>query len=81
MTKPLRIGRVYEGKVVSIKEFGAFIELAPGREGLCHVSELSNEYVQNVADVCGIGDEMQVKVIDIDPQGRIKLSRKAAMRE
>ena len=81
MTKPLKIGKVYDGKVVSIKDFGAFVELAPGREGLCHVSELSNEYVQNVADVCKIGDEMQVKVIDVDPQGRIKLSHKAAMRE
>ncbi len=77
MTQPMQVGKVYTGKIVSIKEFGAFIELAPGREGLCHVSELSTEYVQNVSDVCKVGEECQVKVIAIDPQGRVKLSRKA----
>ena len=81
MTQPMKVGKVYTGKIVSIKEFGAFIELAPGREGLCHVSELSSEYVKNVADVCKVGEECQVKVIAIDPQGRVKLSRKAVEAE
>ncbi|MBI9016581.1 MAG: polyribonucleotide nucleotidyltransferase [Phycisphaerae bacterium] len=79
MTKPLKIGSVYTGKVVAIKEFGAFIELAPGREGLCHISEISNDFVRNVTDVCKVGDEMEIKVIAIDDQGRIKLSHKAVM--
>jgi len=78
MTMPLQVGRIYDGRVVSIKDFGAFIELAPGREGLCHVSELSSKYVESVSNFCKINDEMKVKVIDIDNQGRIKLSRKAA---
>ncbi len=77
MTQPMQVGKIYTGKIVSIKEFGAFIELAPGREGLCHVSELSSGYVKNVSDVCSVGEECQVKVIAIDPQGRVKLSRKA----
>jgi polyribonucleotide nucleotidyltransferase len=71
----------YTGKVVSIKDFGAFVEIAPETDGLCHVSELSNHYVDRVTDVVNVGDEVQVKVILIDDQGRIKLSRKAALRE
>src|SRR5204863_1046762 len=66
---------------VSIKEFGAFVEIAPETDGLCHVSELSNQYVDRVDDFVKIGDEVKVKVILIDDQGRIKLSRKAAMDE
>ncbi len=77
MTMPLQVGKVYEGRVVSIKEFGAFIELAPGREGLCHVSELSGSFVKNVSDFCKVNDMLTVKVIAVDPQGRIKLSHKA----
>ena len=81
MTKPVEIGKVYNGRVVSIKDFGAFIEIAPGKEGLCHISELAGGYVESVSDVCRMGDDLQVKVIAIDEQGRIKLSRKAAMTE
>ena len=81
MTQPMQVGKTYSGKVVSVKDFGAFIELAPGREGLCHVSELSTDYVKNVSDVCKVGDEFEVKVIAIDPQGRVKLSRKAVEAE
>ncbi|MDA7950777.1 MAG: polyribonucleotide nucleotidyltransferase [Pirellulaceae bacterium] len=81
MCAPLPIGKVYDGKVVSIKDFGLFIELFPGREGLCHVSELSNGFVQNIDGFCEVGEEMKVMVIDIDDQDRIKLSRKRAIEE
>jgi polyribonucleotide nucleotidyltransferase len=81
MTAEVKVGRIYTGKVVSIREFGAFIEIAPETDGLCHVSELSDRYVENVDDVIQMGDEVRVKVILIDDQGRIKLSRKAAMKE
>ena len=81
MTAEVKIGKIYTGKVVSIKDFGAFVEIAPETDGLCHVSELSNHYVDRVTDVVNVGDEVPVKVILIDDQGRIKLSRKAALRE
>lgn len=77
----VKIGRVYRGRVSAVKDFGAFIEVSPGLDGLCHISELSDEYVQNVNDVCKIGDEMDVKVILVDDTGRIKLSRKAVILE
>jgi polyribonucleotide nucleotidyltransferase len=67
--------------VTSIKDFGAFVEILPGRDGLCHISELSNEYVGSVADICSVGDSMKVKVIAVDEQDRVKLSRRAAMEE
>ncbi len=81
MTAEVKVGKIYQGRVVSIKEFGAFVEIAPETDGLVHVSELSDRYVQNVTDFINIGDEVRVKVILIDDQGRIKLSRKAAMKE
>jgi polyribonucleotide nucleotidyltransferase len=81
MTAEVKIGKIYTGRVVSIKDFGAFVEIAPETDGLVHVSELSNNYVDRVTDVVNVGDDVQVKVILIDDQGRIKLSRKAAMVE
>jgi polyribonucleotide nucleotidyltransferase len=81
MTAEVKIGKIYNGTVVSIKDFGAFVEIAPETDGLCHVSELSDKYVQNVNDVVNVGDAVKVKVILIDDQGRIKLSRKAALKE
>jgi polyribonucleotide nucleotidyltransferase len=81
LTASIQIGRVYEGRVTSVKDFGAFVELVPGKDGLCHISELSDEYVSSVGDVCRVGDVMRVKVIAVDDQDRVKLSRKAAMRE
>ncbi|MCS7034336.1 MAG: S1 RNA-binding domain-containing protein, partial [Phycisphaerae bacterium] len=81
MTAEVKVGKIYTGKVVSIKEFGAFVEIAPETDGLCHVSELSDQYVERVEDVVKIGEEIPVKVILIDDTGRIKLSRKAAMQE
>jgi polyribonucleotide nucleotidyltransferase len=81
MTAEVKVGKIYNGKVVSIREFGAFIEIAPETDGLCHVSELSDKYVERVEDIINLGDEVRVKVILIDDQGRVKLSRKAAMKE
>ena len=73
------VGKVYEGKVKSIKDFGAFIEILPGKEGLCHISELEHRRVHRVEDVLSEGDITQVKVIGIDDAGKIKLSRKAIL--
>lgn len=81
LTATVEVGRVYEGRVTSIKDFGAFIEIMPGKDGLCHISELSDQYVGSVGDVCKVGDPMRVKVIAIDDQDRVKLSRKALLRE
>jgi len=81
LTASIQVGRIYEGRVTSIKDFGAFVELVPGKDGLCHISELSDDYVSSVGDVCRVGDMMRVKVIAVDDQDRVKLSRKVAMRE
>jgi polyribonucleotide nucleotidyltransferase len=81
ITEEVKVGKIYTGRVASIKDFGAFIEIAPGQDGLCHISELDEGYVKNPSDVCKVGDEMRVKVILIDDQGRVKLSRKAALKE
>jgi polyribonucleotide nucleotidyltransferase len=81
MTAEVKVGKIYNGKVVSIKDFGAFVEIAPETDGLCHVSELSDKYVDRVDDIVQMGQEIKVKVLLIDDQGRIKLSRKAAMEE
>jgi polyribonucleotide nucleotidyltransferase len=80
ITEDVQIGRIYDGKVISIKDFGAFIEIQEGQDGLCHISELDENYVRSVSDVVKIGDMVKVKVIAIDEQGRVKLSRKAAMK-
>jgi polyribonucleotide nucleotidyltransferase len=77
----LEIGKIYRARVVSIKEFGAFVEFIPGREGLVHVSELANFRVKQVEDIVQIGDEIWVKLQGVDDKGRVRLSRKAAMEE
>jgi polyribonucleotide nucleotidyltransferase len=79
LTQEIKVGNIYEGKVSSIKEFGAFIEIAPGRDGLCHISELDVGYVGRVEDVVRVGDKVTVKVIAIDDQDRVKLSRKVLL--
>ncbi|MEM9167158.1 MAG: polyribonucleotide nucleotidyltransferase [Planctomycetota bacterium] len=79
LTESIKVGAIYEGKVVSVKDFGAFVELAPGTDGMCHISELDNGYVKSVTDVVKIGDVIRVKVIQVDEQGRIKLSRKVLL--
>jgi polyribonucleotide nucleotidyltransferase len=73
------IGRIYTGKVKRIMDFGAFIEILPGTEGLCHISQLDDKRVAKVTDVVSEGDEVLVKVIEIDKMGKIRLSRKEAM--
>jgi polyribonucleotide nucleotidyltransferase len=75
----IKVGSIYEGRIVSIKEFGAFVELAPGTDGMCHISELAHGFVKAVTDVVKVGDSIKVKVINVDDTGRIKLSRKALM--
>ncbi|MBN1457462.1 MAG: polyribonucleotide nucleotidyltransferase [Sedimentisphaerales bacterium] len=82
MTTPPKVGKIYaNSKVVSVKDFGAFVEISPGVEGLCHISELSDGYIKNVEDVCKMGETIPVKLLSIDDQGRYKLSRKAALIE
>ena len=73
------IGSIYKGKVVRIMNFGAFVEIAPGKDGLVHISKLDKERVNKVEDVVSIGDEIVVKVMEIDEQGRINLSRNDAL--
>jgi polyribonucleotide nucleotidyltransferase len=75
------LDRVYLGKVKSIKEFGAFVEIMPGTEGLLHISQIAESRIRAVADVLSEGDLVTVKVIEIDPNGKIRLSRKSALRE
>ena len=81
MTKEIGIGELYQGTVVSIKEFGAFVEVLPGKDGLCHISELADFRVNKVEDVVKMGDSIWVKCIGVDDKGRVKLSRKAAMKD
>lgn len=81
ITKEVVVGEIYKGKVTRILDFGAFVEIFPGQEGLVHISELAPGFVKSVADLVSEGEKMQVKVIRIDDQGRINLSRKAAMGE
>jgi polyribonucleotide nucleotidyltransferase len=80
-TATVQIGKIYNGRVTSIKDFGAFVEILPGRDGLVHISEFSSGYVSSVGDVCRVGDEMKVLVIDVDEHDRVKLSRKRAHEE
>ena len=81
MTKEIEIGVTYQGRVVSTKEFGAFVEVLPGKEGLVHISELADFRVKRTEDVVKSGDMIWVKCIGIDDKGRVKLSRKAALKE
>ncbi len=82
ITTPPKVGKIYNNsKVVSIKDFGIFVEITPGVEGLCHISELNDTFVKNIEEVCKVGDLIPVKLLLIDDQGRFKLSRKAALAE
>ncbi len=80
-TATVQIGKIYDGTVSSIKEFGAFVEILPGRDGLVHISELSTGYISNIDKVVGVGDAMKVIVIDVDEHDRVKLSRRRALEE
>jgi polyribonucleotide nucleotidyltransferase len=79
LTKEVEVGETYTGKVMRIMNFGAFVEILPGKEGLVHISKLAHERVGKVEDVVSIGDEIKVKVIEIDDQGRVNLSHKATL--
>jgi len=81
LTAEVKVGHVYTGKVVTIKPFGAFVEIMPETDGMCHISELSDGYVEKVEDVVKLGDTVRVKVVSVDESGRIKLSRKAVLKE
>lgn len=81
IAEEIKVGRVYNGTVSSVKDFGAFVEIAPGKDGLCHISELAEGFVKSVGDVCKVGDKLEVKVIAVDEQNRVKLSHKAVLIE
>ena len=81
MTAEAEIGKIYRGKVVTVKEFGAFVEFLPGKDGLVHISELANFRVKKTEDIVKVGDEITVKCLGVDEKGRVRLSRKAAMEE
>lgn len=81
IVKEVEVGETYLGKVTKIMNFGAFVEVLNGKEGLVHISQISNERVNKVEDVLKVGDEILVKVTEIDKQGRINLSRKALLNE
>jgi polyribonucleotide nucleotidyltransferase len=81
MTAEAEVGKIYRGKVVTVKEFGAFVEFLPGKDGLVHISELANFRVKQTEDIVKVGDEITVKCLGVDEKGRVRLSRKAAMAE
>ena len=79
LTEEVQVGRIYTGKVVRITDFGAFVELLPGTDGLVHISQLDTSHVKNVSDVVQVGDEITVMVTNVDNQGKIRLSRQALL--
>ncbi|HTR43094.1 MAG TPA: polyribonucleotide nucleotidyltransferase [Pseudomonadales bacterium] len=81
MTAEAEVGKIYRGKVVTVKEFGAFVEFLPGKDGLVHISELANFRVKKTEDIVKVGDEITVKCLGVDEKGRVRLSRKAAMED
>lgn len=81
LTKEVEVGEIYMGKVVRITDFGAFVEVLPGKDGLVHISQLALERVNKVEDVVKVGDEIMVKCVEIDKQGRVNLSRKVLLKE
>ena len=81
MTAEAEIGKIYRGKVVTIKDFGAFVEFLPGKDGLVHISELANFRVKKTEDIVKVGDDITVKCLGVDEKGRVRLSRKAAMED
>ena len=77
ITADVEVGHVYEGRVAKIMDFGAFVTILPGKDGLVHISQICEERVQNVSDKLSEGDHVKVKVLEVDKQGRIRLSMKA----
>jgi polyribonucleotide nucleotidyltransferase len=74
ITADVEVGRIYEGKVVRLMDFGAFVSILPGKDGLVHISQISNERVERVSDKLNEGDAVRVKVLEVDRQGRVRLS-------
>ncbi|MDN6195638.1 MAG: polyribonucleotide nucleotidyltransferase, partial [Atopostipes suicloacalis] len=81
LTEEVEVGKVYKGTVKRVENYGAFVEVIKGTDGLCHVSELSDSFVKDVSDVVSVGDELEVKVLEVDNRGRINLSHKAVLEE
>ncbi len=81
LTEDAEVGKIYNGTVKKIVDFGAFVEILPGTEGLLHISQLAKERVNKVTDILQEGDEVRVKVLEVDKQGKIRLSRKEALAE
>jgi polyribonucleotide nucleotidyltransferase len=81
LTAEAEVGKIYRGTVRRVVDFGAFVEIMPGTDGLVHISQLANERVRQVTDVVHEGDVIDVKVIEVDKSGKIRLSRKEALRE
>jgi polyribonucleotide nucleotidyltransferase len=79
ITEDAEVGKTYKATVVSTRDFGAFVEILPGTEALVHVSELAEGFVENVTDEVKVGDEIEVKVINVDDSGKVKASRKAVL--
>ena len=79
LTEEAVVGRIYTGKVVRTTDFGAFVEILPGTDGLVHISQLDTEHVKSVEDVAKVGDEITVMVTNIDSQGKVRLSRQAVL--
>jgi polyribonucleotide nucleotidyltransferase len=77
ITTDVQVGAIYEGRVQKLMDFGAFVNILPGKDGLVHISQISHERVENVSDKLSEGDTVKVKVLEIDKQGRIRLSMKA----
>lgn len=77
ITAEVEVGKIYEGRVAKLMDFGAFVTILPGKDGLVHISQISEERVENVGDKLSEGDMIKVKVLEVDRQGRIRLSMKA----
>jgi polyribonucleotide nucleotidyltransferase len=77
ITADVEVGKIYEGRVARLMDFGAFVTILPGRDGLVHISQICEERVQSVSDKLSEGDQVRVKVLEVDKQGRIRLSMKA----
>ena len=79
LTAEVEVGKIYKGTVKRVENYGAFVEVIKGQEGLCHVSELSDKFVKNTEDIVSVGDKLEVKVLEIDNRGRLNLSHKAVL--
>jgi len=79
LTEEAEVGKIYRGTVKKIVDFGAFVEILPGTEGLLHISQIAKERIAKVTDVLQEGDEVMVKVLEVDKSGKIRLSRKEAL--